>query len=83
MCQNSVDDVHVFNAGDHPYGSATAAAYLDVDAEYDFEALGPGHGGMRPGVRTVCRNSWYIRSSTIPGQTADVVEMRAGVLSSV
>ena len=39
-------DVLVLNTSDDSDGSAAAAADFNVDIEYPFESLGPGHDGM-------------------------------------
>ena len=46
MGQDPVDDVLVINTGDDFDGPTTAAADFNVDIEYSFESLGPGHSRM-------------------------------------
>ena len=46
MGQDLVDDVLVLNTSDDSDGSAAAAADFNVDIEYPFESLGPGHDDM-------------------------------------
>lgn len=46
MSQDSIDDVLVLNAGDNFYGSTATTANLDIDIEYTFQSLSPGHRGM-------------------------------------
>jgi len=43
MGQDPVDDVLVLNTSDDSDRSAAAAADFNVDIEYSFESLGPGH----------------------------------------
>lgn len=44
VSQNLVDNHLIFYAGDHPGFTATLWADRDIDVEYPFQALCPGHG---------------------------------------
>ena len=55
MCQYLPDHRRVFDAGDNPYRPLTLLAGFDVDLEDPFQALGPGHGGVAFGRRSVIR----------------------------
>ena len=47
--ENLFDNCRIFDTSDHPDGTAALLAGLDIDLEYPFEALRPGHGGMALG----------------------------------
>ena len=49
MIQNPFPDHRVLDAGDDLHGATAMVAGLDVDSEYPFKALGPGHGGAALG----------------------------------
>src|SRR5690606_16856658 len=55
MCQYLPDHGRVFDAGDNPYRPLTLLAGFDVDLEDPFQALGPCHGGVAFGRRSVIR----------------------------
>lgn len=55
MCQYLPDHRRVFDAGDNPYRPLTLLAGFDVDLEDPFQALGPCHGGVTFGRRSVIR----------------------------
>lgn len=44
MSQYLVDDLLILDAGDHLGFTTTLWAHRDIDIEYPFEALRPGHG---------------------------------------
>ena len=46
MGQDPVDDVLVLDASDDFDRSTATTANLDIDIEYTFQSLGPGHRGM-------------------------------------
>jgi len=46
MLENPSDDDRVFDKGDHLDGTAALLAGFDIDLEYAFKALSPGHGAM-------------------------------------
>ena len=46
MSQDPVDDVLVLNACDDPDRTTAASANANVDIEYAFEPLRPGHCSM-------------------------------------
>jgi len=49
MVQNPFDDCRVLDAGDDLDGAAALLAGFDVDLEYPFKTLRPGHGGAALG----------------------------------
>ena len=55
MCQYLPDHRRVFDVGDNPYRPLTLLAGFDVDLEDPFQALGPCHGGVTFGRRSVIR----------------------------
>ena len=46
MGQNTIDNVLVLNARNHPDRSTALTANLYIDTEYALEPLGPGHGDV-------------------------------------
>ena len=46
MVEDLSDDDGVFDTGNHFNRSTALFTGFDIDGEYAFEALGPGHGGM-------------------------------------
>ena len=53
--QNLPDYRRVFDAGDDLHRPPALLAGFDVDVEYPLQALGPGHGGVAFGRRSVIR----------------------------
>jgi hypothetical protein len=50
--EDLLDDIEVLNACDDPHRTAAGRAGIDVDPEYAFQALRPGHRGEDyPSVR--------------------------------
>jgi transposase-like protein len=45
VIEDLLDHYRIFNTGNHLHGAAADTAGLDVDVEYTFEALCPGHRG--------------------------------------
>ena len=46
MFQNLPDCRRVFDTGNNPNRALTLLTDFDIDVEYPFQPLGPGHGGM-------------------------------------
>ena len=46
MSQDPVDDVLILNASDDFDGPTAATTNFNIDIEYSFESLAPGHRGV-------------------------------------
>lgn len=53
MIQDLPNDRRVFHTGDYAHRALTLLAGFDINVEYPFQALSPGHGGVAFGKTTV------------------------------
>ena len=64
MIQNLLNDHRILHAGNDPHRPLALLAGFDVDIEYPFQPLGPGHGGM------TFRRCLVVRVGFFPGLLA-------------
>ena len=53
MVEDFADDVGVLDASDDLDGAAAGLTGFDIDVEHPLETLGPSHGGMALGRRSI------------------------------
>lgn len=77
MIQNLLDGQGVFNAGNDAHWALTFLASLDVDMEYPFQALGPGHGHVALGEAAIIRFLISLLATLAPACGCDQSSMFA------